>query len=290
MLLLVTYFNLGTYSTPGFLELDLAEWPLMGVIALLVAVMADRVATTSRRYAELYRRASDRLITAQEDERARLGMDLHDGVGQTLTAMVLTLDAAESQLWAGPHQPSTLGQTGMRRAQELAAIALDETHDVAYQLRPARFAESGLVSAVKRLATTAGLPVVVTADPRLDRTGVLSPDDEMTVYRVIQEALSNAVRYADANQIRFDLTTDGRVLTVRVSDDGIGFDLEQQADRGLGLAGMRERALVMNATLDIETSPGRGTVIVLRVPMLGDEASTQRVGGMVAHARPEATS
>ena len=62
--------------------------------------MADRVATTSRHYAELYRKASDQLLTAQEDERRRLGMDLHDGVGQTLTALVLTLDAAEAELWA----------------------------------------------------------------------------------------------------------------------------------------------------------------------------------------------
>ena len=80
----------------------------MVVIAVLVAVMADRVAATSRRYAELYRLASDRLLTAQEDERKRLGRDLHDGVGQTLTAIVLTLDATESSLWAGEQAPSAM--------------------------------------------------------------------------------------------------------------------------------------------------------------------------------------
>ena len=150
MVLLVAYFALGAStgpSDPGFAELDLAEWPLMVVIAVVVAVMADRVASTGRRYAELYRRASDRLLTAQEDERKRLGRDLHDGVGQTLTAIVLTLDAAESTLWAGELAPSAMARSGIGRAQELAAIALDETRDVAYRLRPARFVETGLVAA-----------------------------------------------------------------------------------------------------------------------------------------------
>jgi signal transduction histidine kinase len=271
MVLLVAYFSVGVStgpSDPGFAHLDLAEWPLMVVIAVMVAVMADRVATTSRRYAELYRRASERLLTAQEDERRRLGRDLHDGVGQTLTAMVLTLDAAESTLWAGEQAPSAMARAGIGRAQELAAIALDETRDVAYQLRPARFVETGLVAAVKRLAETAGVPITVNADPELTRAGVLEPEDEMSVYRVIQEALSNATRHAQARRIRVDLTTDGLVLMVRISDDGIGFDQGSSEDRGLGLAGMRERALILRAALSIDSTPGEGSTVVLRVPLV----------------------
>jgi signal transduction histidine kinase len=290
MLLLVAYFEVGATSTPRFLQLDLAEWPLMAVIALLVAVMADRVATTSRRYAELYRRASDRLITAQEDERARLGMDLHDGVGQTLTAMVLTLDAAESQLWAGSNPPSTLGRAGMQRAQELAAIALDETHEVAYRLRPARFAETGLVAAIKRLAATAGVPTVVTAEPELDRPDLLAPEDEMGVYRVIQEALSNAVRYSRASGIRVDMAHGGRSFVVTISDDGVGFDRGKVGDGGLGLAGMSERAAIMRGDLEIDTRPGGGTTVVLRVPLVVDVATPAPLARVTRPARPEATS
>jgi signal transduction histidine kinase len=278
MMLLVAYFAVGESSGPGdpaFIELDLAEWPLMVVIAILVAVMADRVAATSRRYAELYRRANDRLLTAQEDERKRLGLDLHDGVGQTLTAIVLTLDAAEASLWAGERAPSAMARSEIRRAQELAAIALDETRDVAYRLRPARFVETGLVAAVRRLADTAGAPITVVADPDLMRTGLLDPEGELGVYRVIQEALSNAIRYSKAKHIKIELSTSGSALTVRVSDDGVGFDSTAE-DRGLGLAGMRERAIVLRADITIDSAPARGTRVTVTVPL----SNASRPGAM----------
>ena len=94
MALVVVYAVIAEQAS-GMVDLGgLAEWPLMAVIAITVAVMADQLASTSRRYANLYRQANDRLLTAQEDERLRLARDLHDGVGQTLTALRFTLDAA----------------------------------------------------------------------------------------------------------------------------------------------------------------------------------------------------
>src|SRR6476469_11039529 len=105
--------------------------------------MADRVSRTARRYAGLYRQASDLLTTAQEDERARLARDLHDGVGQTLTAVVLTLDAAEASLRQarGAEEASIVSnvssaEAAVGRARDLSIAALDETRDVAAQLRP----------------------------------------------------------------------------------------------------------------------------------------------------------
>jgi len=270
LVLLLAYFNLAALSGPNgpdILALDLAEWPLMVVIVVIVAVMADHVATTSRHYAELYRRASDRLLTAQEDERKRLGRDLHDGVGQTLTAAVLTLDAAESMLWAGERAPSQMARSAIQRAQELSAIALDETRNVAYQLRPGRFVETGLVAAANRLAASAGAPVTVSADPGLAIPGLLDPEDEMNVYRIMQEALSNAVRHAKAKHIRIEFASDGDVLTVAVIDDGIGFDAKTSGERGLGFAGMRERALILRAGLEITSVPRTCARIVLTVPL-----------------------
>ena len=285
LVLLVAYILLGTAvkpTNPAFEALDVREWPLMSAMVIITAVIADGVAATSRRYAELYRRASDRLLTAQEDERNRLGRDLHDGVGQTLTAIVLTLDSAEASLWAGEHAPSEMARSGIRRAQELAAIALDETRDVAYRLRPARFVEAGLVAAVGRLADTAGVPIMVVTDPDLAVPGLLEPEDEMGVFRVVQEALSNATRYSNARRIAVTLSSDGYFLEVRVTDDGIGFDTSTTASRGLGLAGMRERAAILRAELSVESSPGQGTTVTMRVPLptvgLSDQTETSGHG------------
>lgn len=270
MFLLVAYFFVDATldaGGAGLATLDLAEWPLMVLIATLVAVMADRVATASRLYAGLYRRASERLVTAQEDERKRLGRDLHDGVGQTLTAMVLTLDAAESQLWATDHAPAAAGIAAIRRAQELAAIALDETREVSFRLRPDRFIETGLVAAVRRLAATAGKPITVTADPALTMVGLLDPEDEMNLYRIIQEALANAVGHAHAKQVSIAFSANGAALTVEIADDGVGFDVDRTSDRGLGLHGMRERALILRGHLEIRSRRRRGSKVTMTVPL-----------------------
>ena len=267
--LILGYFNLATIQPRGtsIAALDLAEWPLMVVIAVIVAVMADRLATTSRHYAGLYRKASDQLLTAQEGERRRLGMDLHDGVGQTLAALVLTLDAAESDLWADPDVAAPRGLTALRRAQELAAIALDETRDVAYRLRPDRLVETGLVASTERLAAVAGAPISVVADPRLKVPGLLDPEDEMNVFRIVQEAVNNAIRHAHATAIDVTFAVSRGNLTVSISDDGTGFDPKTAGHLGLGLAGMRERALVLRSSLVVRSHQGAGTTVSMTLPL-----------------------
>lgn len=268
-LLVLGYFNLATLQ-PGpneLLVLDLAEWPLMLVIAVIVAVMADRLTTTSRHYAELYRKASDQLLTAQEDERRRLGIDLHDGVGQTLTALVLTLDAAEADLWADGAASAPRGATAIRRAQELAAIALDETRDVAYRLRPDRLVETGLIVATERLAAAAGAPTIVVADPALKVSGLLEPEDEMNVYRIVQEALNNALSHAGASRIEIEFRVSRGHLIVTVTDDGSGFDAVAADHQGLGMAGMRERAIVLRSNLVVRSNPRNGTTISVAAPL-----------------------
>jgi signal transduction histidine kinase len=248
----------------------------MVVIALIVAVMAYRLATTSRHYAELYRRASDRLLTAQEVERKRLGQDLHDGVGQTLAALVLTLDAAESQLWAGANPPSSLGRSTIGRAQELAAIALEETRDVSYRLRPDRLVETGLVAATTRMAANAGTAVTVTAPDGLRIPSLLEAEHEMGVYRIVQEALANAVRHAAARSIRIEFGSSGDRLLVSIVDDGVGFVRGDAAHAGLGLAGMEERAIVLGSRLSIASRPGRGTRISVSAPLRARTAPERR--------------
>jgi two-component system, NarL family, sensor histidine kinase UhpB len=255
---------------PLILEpLDFAEWPLMILISAIVAVLADRISTSAQRYAALYRQASDRLLTAHEEERGRLARDLHDGVGQTLTAVVLTLDAAEAELWAGPGAPSTLAQGTMRRAQLLAATALEEARDVAAQLRPTRIHEMGLGAALSNLAKSAGVAVAVRFDPTKLPPGLLEREREIDAYRIVQEAIGNAARHSHASNIWIDGDViDGRMRLI-VGDDGVG--LEQAAwGRGLGLAGMQERTAILRGRLDVHSRPGEGTVVQLQVPLSGD--------------------
>jgi signal transduction histidine kinase len=251
---------------PEIEPLDFAEWPLMVAISVIVAVMADLLSTSSKRYAALYRQASDRLHGAHEEERARLARDLHDGVGQTLTAVVLTLDAAEAALHADPGGPATAAGSSIRRAQVLAAAALDEVRDVAAQLRPARIHEIGLGAAVLNLADGAGLPVDVRLDPRDLPPGLLSAEGEIDAYRIVQEALGNAARHSRAGHVWIDGGIVDDLLRIEIGDDGAGFDATA-IGRGLGLDGMEERAAILNGRLEVRSRPGGGTTVELIVPL-----------------------
>jgi signal transduction histidine kinase len=244
---------------------DFTEWPLMVAISLTVAAMADMVATSANRYAALYRQASDRLHTAHEEERARLARDLHDGVGQTLTAVVLTLDAVEAALDTGP---ATMPQVtaSVRRAQVLAASALAEARDVAGRLRPQRIHEIGLGAALQGLAEGAGVPVDVQLDGGLLPPGVLEAEREIDAYRIVQEAIGNAARHSAASRIWMRSERVHDRVRIEVGDDGVGFD-ESAHHQGLGLNGMAERASLLDGRLEVASQPGAGTTVRLTIPL-----------------------
>ena len=245
---------------------DFAEWPLMMGIAAIVAFLADRIGTSARHYAALYREASERLLTAHEQERGRLARNLHDGVGQTLTAVILTLDAAESELWAGPNPPSGLARSSIARAQTLAAAALEEARGVAAELRPARIHEIGLGASLSNLARDAGVPVEVRFDPTTLPPGMLDADPEIDAYRIVQEAIGNAARHSRATLVWIDAVVADGEIRLEVGDNGRGLDPPGWT-RGLGLAGMEERAAILNARFAMRSRPGKGTVITVAIPI-----------------------
>lgn len=265
---------------------DVTEWPLMIVVSTVVALMADRVSSMARRYAGLYRLASGRLTTAHEDERARLARDLHDGVGQTLTAVVLTLDHVEQTL----RQPersraaTVAVAAAVRHARDLSVAALDETREVAAQLRPPRIHEIGLGAAIVDLAASAGIAVDVTFDPAILPPGLLDQQRELDAFRIVQEAIGNAARHAGAAVVAISASLDETNLTLTVHDDGRGF-VRATTPVGLGLAGMQERAAILLGKLDVRSEPGVGTTVELTIPIgTGDDRgahptpSTQRAG------------
>ena len=269
---------------------DITEWPLMIVVSTIVALMADRVSTMARRYASLYRLASNRLTTAQEDERARLARDLHDGVGQTLTAVVLTLDAAETGLrqpGAKPAAALASAESAVRRARELTVAALDEAREVAAQLRPPRIHEIGLGAAILDLADDIGIPVDVRFEPSLLPPGLIEAQRELDAFRVVQEALGNAARHSGATQVTIDAAVVDRSITIRVTDNGKGFD-PTAPHAGLGLAGMQERSAILLGHLGVESDPTTGTTVALTIPILGTMAQQRSpaMTGQTAEARP----
>jgi signal transduction histidine kinase len=246
-------------------QVEFTEWPLMVAIAVIVAVLADRVSTSARHYAKLYRQASERLVTAHEEERASLARELHDGVGQTLTAVILTLDAADTELAGTQSAELDGGRVGVARARELASSALAETRQVAAKLRPTRVHEMGLGAALANLARSAGVPVEVRFDPAALPPGLLEPETEIDVYRIVQEAVGNAARHSKATRIWIAGHVVDDTVRLVVGDDGIGFD-QAARERGLGLDGMQERATIHGLEVEVRSRPGEGTRVGIVVP------------------------
>ena len=237
--------------------LDLTEWPLMFTIAILVAWMADRERTAVQRYAGLYRSARERLVTAEEQERKRLSRDLHDGIGQTLTAVSLAIDGAIGS------EPK-LRRSQLRRARRLTASALIEVRSTAERVRPPRLEERGLESALREMAGSCGATVSLHLDPAA-ATG-MTPVTTLEVFRIAQEALANAVRHAGSSVIQLSLAHGANGLLLEIRDDGRGFDPSTVGPHRLGLAGMRERAATIGAPMRITSTPGRGTRVSLLIP------------------------
>jgi two-component system, NarL family, sensor histidine kinase UhpB len=208
---------------------------------------------------EAERRRSGRLVLrAQEEERRRLARDLHDEVNQALTAILLRLEAASHA--APPELSDELGEL-----KRLVNQAMEELLQLARQLRPTALDDHGLLPAlathVRRFASQTGIQ----ADLETRGEPDLSPDHEIAVYRVAQEALANIARHADATHVKLELDTTGEELELRVSDDGRGFDAGGRR-RGLGLSGMTERARLIGGELAIDSRPGAGTQLVMKVP------------------------
>ncbi len=228
---------------------------------LLAAEIADRTqAETSR--ARLLRR----LVVAQEDERRRLAHDLHDGLGQRLTALRLILEALDGQQSGPGAQP-----TETANALEMLARIDQDVDFIAWELRPAALDELGLArvldSYVIEWSRHAGVPAVFHARPgNLPR---FAPEVEASIYRIAQESLNNVVKHARAQSVNVLLELRGDNLALVVEDDGVGFHPAAAGETMIGLTGMRERALAVGGTLELEPTPGGGTTVLACIPTTG---------------------
>ena len=202
-------------------------------------------------------------LDAQESERARVARDLHDEVNQSLTGLVLRIEAMRTHA-----PPEFAGELAETRA--VAGQAMEELLRLARQLRPTALDDLGLSAALEGLVEDSGRTSgIETTFESSGDLGTLPDDVQLVAYRIAQEAMSNAVRHAEASSIRVSLERDPDGLELRVTDDGAGLD-PQRVGSGLGLAGMRERALLVGGRLELESRPPLGTRVRLTVPAADD--------------------
>src|SRR6476659_1758941 len=206
------------------------------------------------------RRTSSTALAAQEEERARVARDLHDEVNQSLTALLLRLEAARVKA------PVELAHE-LAETKALANQAMEELLMLARQLRPTALDDLGLKAALAGHVSELGRRGSIGAsfDSQGDFSG-LPPDVQLVVYRVAQEALSNAAQHSGAEHVRVRLVREGNRVELTVGDDGSGFTFDQAA-RGLGIAGMRERALLVGGGVEVESRPEVATRVTLTVPL-----------------------
>jgi signal transduction histidine kinase len=214
-----------------------------------------------------------KVLTAQEEERARLARELHDIIGQSLTAIIMTTTAVEYSL---PTEYVS-GKEKLGHVRVIATQALEDLRNLIFNLRPEALDDLGLVLALRSQAKECLEPAGVRV--RIRSTGLndrLPPEVEMSVFRVVQEAITNIARHAQASEANILLTRkDGR-LVVRVEDNGVGFNPEQLMDdkrKDWGIRGMEERISLLGGKFYIGSQPGKGTVVLAEVPLGPTEKS-----------------
>jgi PAS domain S-box-containing protein len=235
-----------------------------------IAMENARLLATVREHRSDLRELSAQLINAQEEERKRISRELHDELGQTLTAMSIDLAIIKTAL---PAEPNPLVMERLNETSELVDQTLDQIRDLSLELRPSLLDDLGLVPALRWYVN--GYAERGSVDVQLETIGLddrLSPAMETVLYRVCQEALTNVARHAQASRVhvRLERTEDG--ITAVIEDNGVGFDAEQPAApgsprRGVGLLGIRERVSSQGGSIRVESRPESGTRLIVKIPL-----------------------
>lgn len=224
-----------------------------------VAELCDAVNEMLDRLERERLESARRALEAQEEERRRVAYELHDEVGQTLTGAMLQVEALAARI------PDDL-RDELDELRETARSGTEDVRRIARQLRPEALEDLGLQSALAALATSFGEQTHVNVKRRLKPSLPLSKDEELVVYRVAQEALTNVARHAQATRVELRLHENGARTILTVRDDGRGLS-PGALPSAHGIRGMRERAMLIGAQLHIDSTPGRGTEIKLSIPL-----------------------
>jgi signal transduction histidine kinase len=244
-----------------------------GLGLLLAAVSMSKILRLEResnaRYSEIedarkeLKDLSARLVQAQENERTAISRELHDEVGQTLSAMLVRLSNLSAAI-----PPSAAGELSkhVEGIRELAQNSVRVVRNMALLLRPSMLDDFGLVPALEWQAREVSRNTNIRANVAADGIPDDLPEDHKTcIYRIVQEALHNSVRHSGASMVRITVKNGSGAIQVLVQDDGRGF--RPEIERGLGLLGMQERVTRLGGSFEIESEIGRGTLLAIRLPL-----------------------
>lgn len=274
-------------TLPGYVERVIGATLLVGILIAaasifriarlekLAAVQHEKVRQTERELRELSRQ----LVSTQEEERRSLSRELHDQVGQLLTAVRIGLGNLEETLGACP-EPVRMQLDQSRR---IAEQALRSVRDLAMGLRPAMLDDLGLGAALewqaRQHSRLCGVPVNVNLEGDLDQ---LSDVQRTCVYRIVQEALNNIAKHAAATEIRVEVASRAGMLSIVVADNGCGFD-PGHSTRGLGIIGIKERVRQLGGQVTLESAVGQGTRLAAVIPLGSREIESEAVAIMELH-------
>ncbi len=238
--------------SPSFDDEDVRLTELLAVRAGTAVALSQRVSRDAMR----------RVVEAQETERARLARELHDETGQALTSILLGLKSLDDRVQ---------DEEGRKAVAELRELVVSTLHDVrrlAVELRPAALDDFGLMPAIERLLDTVGEQSGLIVDLQSEFGELRLPTDvETTLYRIVQESLTNVQKHAAAKRVAVLLSHSDDAVRLVVQDDGGGFDPNMARDGGVGLLGMRERVALVGGRLTVESTAGAGTMLTVEVPI-----------------------
>ena len=226
----------------------------------LAETLASRAAIGVDLSERVSRDAVRRVVEAQELERKRLARELHDETGQALTSILLGLKPLEEATTGN-------GREAVAAVRELVVSTLQDVRRLAVELRPSALDDLGLVPAIDRLAQSyGGSGLTVDVEAQIGDARLPEPV-ETTLYRIVQEAVTNVAKHAEARHLSITLTRKNGSVVAIIEDDGKGFDPQAAESDGLGLLGMRERLSLVGGTLRVEAAAGTGTTIAAEVPL-----------------------
>ena len=238
---------------PRFTDEDLRLTETFGARAAVAVDLADRVARDALR----------RVVAGQELERRRLARELHDETGQALTSILLGLKHLEET-----NSPESARAAAAAELREQIVETLQSVRRLAVELRPSALDDFGLAPALERLAEAFGEQsgIAVDIQTNLDSQR-LAPEVETALYRIVQEALTNVAKHAEATRVSIVVTRKASSVTAVIEDDGQGFGAGGGTGEGLGLVGMKERVGLLGGRLALESTEGAGTTVVAEVPV-----------------------